>query len=276
MKTIDVSTWNLFSERPYSRSYINQSGERMLKAIDKTDQTAVDYLLEEYRIATVANKLGIPTAKIYDLVETNRGEIGIIYEYINDKISFSRAISREPDKLEEYVKQFTAVVKKLHSIEADTSLVPSHIERIYGGLNATSIFTDAEKELIKERISLLPEDTKCLHGDMTLSNAIHSPVGDFIIDLGLLSYGNPLFDVAYFRNLAKFLPEEWTKTFLHIDNATLARCWEVYATEYFGSNDLEEIEHFLLPYVKYAGLTVLSVEPDADSIKASKDFILSE
>ena len=276
MKTIDVNEWNLFSERPYSRSYINQSGELMLKAVDKTDQTSVDYLVEEYKVATIANKLEIPTAKVYDLVDTTRGEIGIIYQYLRDKISFSRAISKEPDRLEEYVKGFTAVVKKLHSIEADTSLVPSHLDRIYSGLEATNIFTATEKEVLKERIAALPEDTKCLHGDMTLSNAVHSPSGDFVIDLGLLSYGNPLFDVAYFYNLVQFLPESWTKQFLHIDQATLKRCWEIYACEYFGSNDLKEIEAFLLPYVKYAGLTVLSVEPDAESIVASKDFILSE
>lgn len=276
MKTIDVNNWDLFSERAYSRSYMSKDGLFMLKTVNADDQSAAAYLKEEYDVDCIANQLGIPTAKVYDFVKTTNNEVGIIFDYIKDKISCSRAISQEPERLEEYVKLFTASVKKMHSIEANTSLIPSFTSRVFSGLDATRIFNDKEKALLKERLLKLPSDNKCLHGDLTLSNVVHSPSGDYIIDLGNLSYGSPMYDVAFFYYLTMFLPEDLPQKFFHFDMSTLKKCWEVYAKEYFGSNDLREIEEYLKPYAKFAGLPVLNVANDIPSVIAAKDFILSE
>ena len=276
MKTIDVSGWKLFSERPYSRSYINSDGSRMLKTVDASNESAVAYLMEEYRIDSIANQLGIPTAKVFDCVSTTNNEVGVMYEYIENKISCSRAISQEPGKLEEYVKIFASVAKEIHAIEADTKLIPSFTSRVFSGLDATQIFNEKEKASLKERLIKMPLDTKCLHGDLTLSNVVSAPSGAFAIDLGNLSYGNPLFDVAYFYYLSEFLPEDLPQIFFHFDMPTLKQCWKVYATEYFGSNDLREIEEYLKPYAKYAGLPVLNVKNDLPSVIAAKEFILSD
>lgn len=276
MKTIDVSEWNMFSERLYSKSYSSQDGTLMLKAVSEDDELSVKYIKEEYEIGVIANRLGVPTPKVYDLVKTSNNEIGIIYDYITDKVSCSRGIFREPERIEEYVKVFATTVKKFHSTEADTAVLPSYISKIHDGLNNTQIFTDEEKELLKKRLAELPTDTKCLHGDMQLSNVIHSPVGDFVIDLGLLSYGNPLFDVGFFYYLTEFLPADLVPQILRIDMPTFKKCWELYAKEYFESDNLEEIEERIKPYAKFAGLPVLVIDGNMPSVIAAKDFILSE
>ena len=276
MKKIDVSEWNLFSERPYSRSYSSKDGKLMLKAVSADNEVETGYLKEEYRIGVVANRLGVPTAKVYDLVTTSNNEIGIVYDYITDKVSCSRGIFNEPERLEEYVKIFASTVKKLHSTEADTEQLPSYISKINAGLDNTQIFSDEEKALLRKRLAELSTDTKCLHGDMQLSNVIHSPVGDFVIDLGLLSYGNPLFDVGFFYFLTKFLPDDIVPQILRIDMPTLKKCWEVYAKTYFESDNLAEIEEKIKPYAKFAGLPVLVIDGNMPSVIAAKDFILSE
>lgn len=276
MKTVDLKDWTLFSERQYSKSYISQDGSKMLKAVNAGDETSVSYLQEEYRIDTIANQLGLPTAKVYDLVKTSNNEVGIMFEYICDKISCSRGISKEPERLEEYMKYFTSVVKKFHATEADSNLIPSFTSRVFSALDKTTIFNDQEKDTLKERLLLMPSDTKCLHGDLTPSNVVHSPSGNYIIDLGNLSYGNPLFDVAYVYNLSMFMPDDVVQTVLHFDLSTLKKCWTVYAKEYFGSSDLREIEEYLKPYAKFAGLPILNIADDIPSIIAAKEFILSE
>lgn len=276
IKTIDINEWNLFSERLYSKSYMSQDGSKMLKAVNADDESSVAYLREEYNVDCIANKLGIPTAKVFDFIKTNNNEVGIVFEYIKDKVSCSRAISQEPERLEDYIKIFATTVKKMHSIEADTSLIPSFTSRVFSGLDKTKLFNDKEKDLLKERLLKLPENTKCLHGDMTPSNVVHSPSGDFIIDLGNLSYGNPLFDVAFVYYLAEFMPDDVVPSIFHFDMTTLKKCWAVYAKEYFGSNDLREIEEYLKPYSKFAGLPILNIADDIPSIIAAKEFILSE
>lgn len=276
MKTIDISSWTLFSERSYSRSYIDASGTRMLKAVDAANKSTVDTLVEEYRIDSIANQLGIPTAQVYDLVMTSNNEIAVECEFIRDKVSCSRAVSREPDKLEEYVSIFAGVAKQLHSIDADTSLVPSFTSKVFSGLDATDIFNEREKDLLKDRLMKMPTDTKCLHGDLNPSNIVHSPSGDYVIDLGLLSYGNPMYDLAFFWYLSIYLPAELSPQLFHFDLATLRKFWELYAMKYMGSNDLREIEEYLKPYARFAGLPVLNIAPDIPSVRAAKEFILSE
>lgn len=276
MKTVDLKDWTLFSERLYSKSYMSQDGAKMLKAVNADDETSASYLKEEYRIDTIANQLGLPTAKVYDFVKTTNNEVGIIFEYISDKVSCSRGISREPERLEEYIKYFASVVKKIHSTEADTDLIPSFTSRVFSGLDKTHLFTDREKDVLKERLLMLPTDSKCLHGDMTPSNVVHSPSDNYVIDLGNLSYGNPLYDVAFFYYLVMFMPDDVVTSIFHFDMPTLKKCWAVYAKEYFGSNDLSEIEEYLKPYAKFAGLPILNIADDIPSIIAAKEFILSE
>lgn len=276
MKTIDISNWSLFSKRPFSNSYVDPSGKFLLKAVDADDEIAVAYLTEEYHVDTVSNTLGIPTAKVFDLVITNNNEIGIIYEFISDKISCSRAISQAPEKLTDYIKTFASVAKKIHTTEADVSLIPPFTSRVFSGIDSTDIFSKKEKETLKERLLLLPTDTKCIHGDLSLSNVIHSPSGDYAIDLGLLSYGNPLFDIAYFYYLVKYLPKNLIISFFHFDSSMLNKCWAAFVQEYFGTNNICEIEEYIKPYAKFAGLPVLNVANDLPSVIAAKDFILSK
>ena len=276
MKTIDISDWTQFSQRAYSKSYLDESGTLMLKTVDADNTESVAYLTEEYRISDAANKLGIPTAKVFDFVKTSNNEVGIVYEYIREKVSCSRAISREPERLNEFMQIYSNVVRKFHDIEADPNLIPSFESKVFSGLDATSIFSEKEKELLKERFVKLPQGNKCIHGDLTPSNVIHSPSGDFIIDLGMLSYGNPLFDFANFNHQVEYLPDDVTMMLFHFDKATLKKCWEIYAQDYFGSKDMREIDEYLKPYAKFAPLPLLNVASDLPSIIVAKEFILSE
>ena len=51
-------------------------------------------------------------------------------------------------------------------------------------------------------------------------------------EIGNLSYGNPLFDVAFVYYLAEFMPDDVVPSIFHFDMPTLKKCWALYAKEF--------------------------------------------
>lgn len=276
MKTVNLRDWIQFSERAYSRSYKSQDGKLMLK-LATNEEAIISALKNEYRISKLANELGVPSPKVLDMVQADDGSLGVIYEYVPNKLSFSRAISQDPDNIEMYMESFAQVVKKFHSIEANTDILPSFESKMLSGLKRTHIFTEAEKERILSEYETLPKGTKCLHTDMQLSNAVFSKEGCYIIDLGLMCYGNPLIDVGTMYCLSHFLNEELTQALFHMNQETLLKCWKLYAKYYFDTENIDEVEAFIKPYAKVSCFGVLNIlnDEDAISIINGKDYILS-
>ena len=276
MEQINLQDWEVFSQRIYSSSYKSKDGRYMLKTATK-DENAINTLKAEYEIASMACSLGIPTPKVYSFVQVGPEDLpGIIYENINDKISFSRALAKEPEKLEILAKEFAEVIKKFHSIEADTTKLPSFESRVRDGLANTKIFTEKEKESLLERLEEMPKGTKCLHGDLQFSNAISSPMGNYIIDLSTMSYGNPLFDVGYIYHLATYMPDETIQAIFHINKETFNKAWRFVVKYYFDTDNIDDFIEMIKPYAKFGTLPILCLVPDADSVIFAKDFILTK
>ena len=274
MKKISLADWTQFSVRQTTRSYRSKDEKLMLKWVEAKEAAYVDSINYEYKMGRIAAELGVPTPKAIEMVETDNGGIGVVYENVKDKISFSRAISQDPDRLEYYVKGFTKVVKQFHATEADTKELPSVLDRIEDGLKATQIFSEKEKDYIRNEVAKLPSGTKCLHGDLQLSNAITSPSGDYIIDLGTMSYGNPIFDVGTMYDLAHYSPEELSLSIFHFDMKTLMKCWEIYAKEYFNTSSLKDAEAEVLPYARFSNMVILPIVPDAETVFNARNMIL--
>ena len=218
---------------------------------------------QELEVAKKVYDAGIPTPEPGDLV-TDGECMGIRFRRIEGKRSYSRACGDEPERTEEYAREFAQLCKKLHNTHLDTTRFENVKDRLYQMLAENPFFTDDEKRKLHDFIAAAPDTDTAIHGDLQFSNGIfveHDGVRTpYFIDLGDFCYGYYMFDIGMVYLCCKLNGEEWTQEQYHMSNATAARFWDAFAREYFGEDaDLEEIERQVLPY---AGLKVLIIERD--------------
>lgn len=217
----------------------------------------------ELELARKVYAAGISTPEPGDLV-TDGKTMGIRFRRIDGKKSYSRACGDNPDRIEEYAREFAQLCKKLHSVHVDTSQFENVKDRLYNMLAATPFFTDEQKRKIHDFIAAAPDADTAIHGDLQFSNGIFVEENGirtpYFIDLGDFCYGYPMFDIGMVY-LCCFLNEEaWTQEVFHMTNDMAKRFWYAFAPEYFGSDaNLEEIEKTARVY---AGLKTLIIERD--------------
>lgn len=217
----------------------------------------------ELELAQKVYDMGIPTPEPGDLV-TDGKQMGIRFRRIEGKKSYSRACGDNPERAEEYGKEFAQLSKKLHAVHVDTSKFESCKQRYYNMLDANPDFTPEQKQKIRDYIASVPDTDTALHGDLQFGNGIFTEKDGirtpYFIDLGDFCYGNPMFDVGMVYLCACLNDESWTMEVNHMTNATAARFWDGFAKEYFGADaDMDEVTKQVRIF---AGLKTLMVERD--------------
>ena len=218
---------------------------------------------KELELAQKVYKIGIPTPEPGDLV-TDGKQVGIRFRRMEGKRSYSRACGDEPERTEEYAREFAQLCKKLHATHVDTTMFESVKDRFYKMLEDNPDFTPEQKQKIHDFIAAAPDADTALHGDLQFGNGIFVEKDgvrkQYFIDLGDFSYGYYMFDLGMVYLCCCLNDEQWTMEVNHMSNATARRFWDAFAREYFGPDaDLEQIEN----EVKiYAGIKTLMVERD--------------
>ncbi len=218
---------------------------------------------KELELAQKVYRMGIPTPEPGDLV-TDGKQIGIRFRRMEGKRSYSRACGDEPERTEEYAREFAQLCKKLHDVHVDTTQFENVKDRLYDMLEANRFFTDEQKRKIHDFIASAPDADTAIHGDLQFSNGIFTEKDGvrtpYFIDLGDFCYGYPMFDIGMVYLCCCLNDEAWTMEQYHMSNATAARFWDAFAKEYFGPEaDMEAV----MKEVKiYAGLKTLIVERD--------------
>ena len=217
----------------------------------------------ELELAQKVYRMGIPTPEPGDLV-TDGTQIGIRFRRIEGKKSYSRACGDNPEKAEEYGREFAELCKRLHSIHVDTTQFENVKDRLYKMLAENPFFTAEQKEKIRAFIAAAPDADTAIHGDLQFGNGIFTEENgvrkQYFIDLGDFCYGYPMFDIGMVYLCCCLNDEAWTMEVNHMSNATARRFWDGFARGYFGPEaDLEEVEKTVRIY---AGLKTLIVERD--------------
>ena len=218
----------------------------------------------ELEVAKKVYEMGIPTPEPGDLV-TDGKQMGIRFRRIEGKKSYSRACGDNPERAEEYGKEFARMCKKLHSVHVDTTRFENVKDRLYKMLDANPDFTPEQKQKIRAFIQAAPDTDTAIHGDLQFGNGIFTEDANgkrtsYFIDLGDFCYGYPMFDIGMVYLCCCLNDESWTQEVNHMSNATAARFWDGFAAEYFGPDaNMEEV----MKEVKiYAGLKTLIIERD--------------
>lgn len=243
MEKVVIKDWELFSERHNSRNYMSKDHKWLLKTSSDKVELKLENLEEEVKLSQSAISIGIPTPFIKGIVEVDEGGLGIIYQYIDGKKSFSRAISEDESRLDELMKRFAVIGKKIHSLPCDTKKFSCIEDKLYTYIDMSKLFTDKEKDIMRDFISKVEKKTTCLHGDFQMSNVITSPSGDYIIDLGMLAYGNELYDLGFWYLFSNFNYRGiMAESFFHMPVDRLIRCFDVFLSYYYDTNDKDELE----------------------------------
>lgn len=225
----------------------------------------------ELEMAKKVYAMGIPSPEPGDLV-TDGERMGIRFRRIEGKKSYSRACGDNPEKTDEYAREFAQMCLKLHNTHVDKTLFEDVKKRQYKLLDENPFFTDEEKAKLRAFIAAAPDADTAIHGDLQFSNGIFVEANgqrqSYFIDLGDFCYGYPMFDLGMVYLCCKLNEEAWTMEQYHMSNATAARFWDAFAEAYFHSPDcpiegcgpdadLEQIEQVVRVY---AGLKTLLIE----------------
>ena len=257
---IDLNDYVRTGEGANGASYDHRTDSNIMLKMYMRNFEAAE---KELELAQKVYAMGIPTPEPGDLV-TDGSRMGIRFRRLPGKRSYSRACGDEPERAEEYAKEFAQLCKKLHAIHVDTTQFESVKVRLYQLLEKNPFFTTEQKKSIHDFIAAAPDTDYALHGDMQFSNGIFIEENGvrkpYFIDLGDFSYGYYMFDIGMVYLCCCLNDESWTLEQYHMTNATAARFWDAFAQEYFGPDaDMQQI----MKEVKiYAGLKTLIIERD--------------
>lgn len=271
---INLNEWEQFSSRRNSNGYISKDGKWYLKASPDGRDFSMEELKQAQNTTNLCIEMGIKTPKVGDIVEMPNGKLALMYEYIKNKYSYTRFIEKNPESMEEMMKKFAREAKLFHSVEADISKVEAIDDKLERVLLHTDLFTDEEKALILKKVRSFPKKTTVLHGDFQPSNILISGDESYFIDLGMLTYGNPLFDIGFLWFVTYKSIDRVYQAVFHTGQDNVIKMWEVFAKEYFESDDLESINEMVRPYGLASLSIVLDVMPNTGMITYNKEEIL--
>lgn len=218
----------------------------------------VEEVKRELEYALKVYNTGIPTPKPGQFITDGEGRYGLTFERLHGKVSFSRATSQHPERVEEYARRFASMCLELHSIKVDTSKFQNIKERDLELLDADPFLTDDERRRVRNFIANAPDTDTAIHGDLQYSNGLMTDRGDYFIDLGAFAYGHPYFDLGQVMLSCLYSSDDFIRETFHLEPETAREFWHWFAKGYFGDDvSVEEVTRMIEPY---SGLMTLFIE----------------
>lgn len=239
-KLIDLNDYVKTGEGANGSSYDSLKNPlEMVKLYNKDYPTETIYT--ELEVAKKVYEIGVPSPEPGELV-TDGERIGIRFMRIVGKRSHARAISQEPERLEEFAREFGSMCRELHKIECPDGLFPNAKDQYRQLVKAEKSYTEEEKKRIYAFIDSVPDCKTALHGDMHYGNTLTTlPEGapfsqkhdTFFIDLGYFSQGYPLFDLGMTLSISLIADEDFRVENFHMSGKQTAKVWDYFVDEYF-------------------------------------------
>lgn len=213
----------------------------------------------ESETARKAFLYGIPTAISFGTVRV--GDCyGIQYEMIKAR-SFASVLKGDPDNFDSHVKDYTALLRQLHTTKDRDGVFVSMKEIYHEAIDYSAKYFEADEvKKFKALIDSIPDRDTLIHGDFHPGNIMASGDGLMLIDLTRMGVGHPIFDLfemaASHINLATSTPEI-AEAFLGIPPETIIRLWKETLKQYFPDKTEEEIariEKQLMGYGRIANV----------------------
>lgn len=256
-KFIDINDYIRSGEGANGASYDSSVDPLEMIKLYNSDYPT-DTIFTELEVARKVYDLGIPSPMPGELV-TDGERLGIRFRRIVGKRSHARAISQEPERLEEFAREFARMCRELHTKECPAGTFPDAKVQYRELVRAEKAYTDKQKQKIYDFIDNVPDCNTVLHGDMHFGNTLTTlPQGapfsqkhdTYFIDLGYFSQGYPLFDLGMTMNICLTADENFRVENFHITGKQTAKIWEHFVSEYFeGTETLESATAKVFPFM---------------------------
>ena len=233
------------------------------------DPDALDDIQAERTLARKALILGIPTAIPFDVVKVG-DNYASVFELLNAK-SFTKLVRENPEDLDHYVGLFAELLRTIHSTEVDPKDMPDS-KKV--ALDRALFLKDyLDPEVFDKLIALvesIPDRHTMIHGDYHTNNVEMQNGEVLLIDMDTLSYGHPIFDIAYmymgyvaFGELDLSVPEKFFK----MPRDLIAKVWDLAIRKYLKTDDEETVRTVIekASILTYSRLMRRTIRRDPDS-----------
>lgn len=239
-REINLNEWHAVGEGANAITYVSEDGDTLLK-LNKTAANE-HMVLNEYNRSKNVASLGISTPAVHEVVRSG-DKLGILFQNIKHKKSYSRLIADNPGNIEEYTKRFAAKCKELHATPCDTDKFEGRAEVLRKSIDNAKFIGKYKAQLL-EIVDGMANTTTCLHGDMQTGNLIDADGVDYWIDFDKFSYGDPIIDIAHMYTI--YVGMSWfffVQNIVHMRKKLLNQFWYIFMREYYGFNK-EETDEF--------------------------------
>ena len=220
--------------------------DNVVKVYNNAD--ALADIQHEREVARTALVLGIPTAISYDVVRVGNS-YGSGFERLNAQ-SFSKILATSPEKTDWCVREFTDMLKKIHSTLVPKGKLPDIRTTAIGWAKFMLDYLPKEAgEKLVSLIEAVPQDDHMVHGDYHTKNLELQDGEVLLIDMDTLAVGHPIFEIGSIFNAFIGYSEynhENVKNFLGFDFDTSRRFFRSFLSAYLGTTDeqkLDEVEN---------------------------------
>ena len=219
--------------------------DNVVKVYNNAD--ALADIQHEREVAKIALILGIPTAISYDVVKVGES-YGSVFELLNAR-SFSKILSKEPDKLDWCVKEYVDMLKKIHGTLVPAGKLLDMRETAVGwAAFMKEHLPQAAGEKLCALVEAVPYDDHMIHGDYHTKNLELQNDEVLLIDMDTLAVGHPVFELASMYNAFIGFAEydhEVIKSFQGFDFETAQTFWNKVLAAYLDTEDearIREVE----------------------------------
>lgn len=246
---IDLSEWTQVGEGYNGQAFVSSAHPGMLLKIVRSDMGSAEKVEQEFYAAQTAFNTGLPTPKMFEMVRDGNNH-GYLCEKIEGKKSFARLCSDHPDHIAEYATRMAQLGHELHqtTIEENDYVVPMK-RLLLNALKTSPIVSEAQRELLTKVAESMPETKNCLHGDFQPGNIIVANNQHYWIDLGWLSQGFYMMDLAHLYKMMvedSILPAVQNLT--HMSREQMLYFWSEFAKAYTGNTNVEALNQEIHPY----------------------------
>ena len=200
--------------------------------------------------------MGIPSAIFYDLVACG-SRTGIVYEMLEAEL-FSAVIRSDLDNMEQHGQTLAKIAKSIHATPGDPDVFPNMKERFREYIPQMDFFLSADEiSFLLRKLDSIPEADTCVHFDIHSSNIMIRNGEALVIDMGDLSLGSYLFDIALLFTIYGVPELGISMLATKIPNDRGVQLWDCFVKHYFADLPPEAYEAFHRDRYFYASLRLI-------------------